>query len=328
MRRRLTLVLGTLLSVFVVSQASTPPGKIDTDDFVWLRGAFTDSSIADQDQWKAVKAWGDACIAAHTEAVRKEIEALGAKPTALALQSYGDDSPCALISNARFALPSIKSWAAFEAALREARPVFRGFVHATVLAEKIVQPKENAPLAERLRQAIVGEQILRLGLAWNEGDNAAPQPMSADGARVLYILLWTEIAKRDHANTAMMQAILAKGGWPKISDVGAEAAEDAWLLVQHADDNPAFQLRAQRAMEPLVAKGEVLPKRYAYLADRVTIKLYGTQVYGTQFYCIDGRRRPKGIAGAAAVDAARKSVGLGSLDDAQKDIDKAFGPHC
>ncbi len=329
MSKRLTLVLGALLSVFAVSQASAPPPvKIDTDDFGWLRGAFADSSVAEQNRWTAVKAWGDACIAAHTETVRKEIEALGAKPSALAPQPYGDDPPCALISSARFALPSIKSWAMFEAGLREARPVFQGFVHATVLAEKIVQSKDDAPLAERLRQAIVGEQILRLGLAWNEGDNAAPQPMSADGARMLYILLWTEIAKRDHANTAMMQEILAKSGWPKISQVGDEAAEDAWLLVQHADDNPAFQLQALRAMEPLVAKGEVLPKRYAYLSDRVTIKLYGTQVYGTQFYCIDGHRRPKGIGGAAEVDAARKSMGLGSLDDAQKDIDKAFGPHC
>ena len=329
MRRRLTLVLGMLLSAFAFSQASvSPPMKIDTDDFVWLRGAFADASITDRNQWTAVKAWGDACIAEHMRTVRKEIEALGAKPAALASQPYGDDPPCALISNARFALPSIKSWPAFAAALREARPVFQGFLHATVLAEKIVQPKETAPLAERLRQAIVGEQMLRLGLAWNEGDNAALQPISADGVRVLDILLWTEIAKRDHANTAMMQEILAKGGWPRISQVGAEAAEDAWLLVQHADDNPAFQLQALRAMEPLVATGEVVPKRYAYLSDRVTIKLYGTQVYGTQFYCIDGLRRPKGIVGAAEVDLARTSVGLGSLDDAQKDIDKAFGPHC
>lgn len=325
----MTVLVAALLSVVAVSQASVPPpAKIDADDFLWLRGAFPDSSAAEQARWAAIKAWGDACVASHSETARQEIEALGARPSALPPQPYGDDPACALIFNAKFALSSIKSWAAFDAGLHEARPVFQGFLHATTLAEKIVRTADKAPLAERLRNAIVGEQILRLGLAWNAGEDAAPQPISGDGERVLDILLWTEIAKRDHANTAMMQDVLATSGWPRISVVGEEAAEDAWLLVQHADDNPAFQLQALRAMTPLVAKGEVSPKHYAYLSDRVTIKLYGTQIYGTQFYCIGGRRQPKGIAGADAVNAARKSVGLGSLKDAQRDIDKAYGPHC
>ncbi len=43
-----------------------------------------------------------------------------------------------------------------------------------------------------------------------------------------------------------------------------------------------------RLMEPLVASKEVSPSNYAYLYDRIMLKLAGKQRYGTQFWCKDG----------------------------------------
>src|SRR4051794_19546723 len=61
----------------------------------------------------------------------------------------------------------------------------------------------------------------------------------------------------DHKNTARLKEIVDKHGWPGKSLVGTAGAQDAWLLVQHADRDPAFQKRCLELMTPLVAKGEV-----------------------------------------------------------------------
>jgi hypothetical protein len=314
--------------LFAAALSAAPPAAIDTQDFAWLRGAFPDSTASDRSRWAAVKAYGDACEADAVRAAKTQVEAAGGKADALKPGIYDAPEPCTLVILARYALPHIKSWAAFDAALREVRPRFLGFMQATTIAEQVAAVDDKAPLAERLHAATVGEQVLRLGLSWNEGANAAPDRISDDARYVLAILLWVDITKRDHANTAMLQALVKTHGWPKISEVGRRGAQDAWLLAQHADDHPAFQVRALAAMKPLLASKEVLPRSYAYLADRVSKALTGTQVYGTQFDCVAGHYVPTGIKTRTAVDAARASVGLGSLADAQKDIEKAYGPHC
>jgi beta-glucosidase len=47
-------------------------------------------------------------------------------------------------------------------------------------------------------------------------------------------------------------------------------------LVQHADDDPVFQLKMLRLMEPLAAGGQVSPRNYALLYDRVMLQMVGT----------------------------------------------------
>ncbi len=44
-------------------------------------------------------------------------------------------------------------------------------------------------------------------------------------------------------------------------------------------------------MEPLILSGEVSKGDYAYLYDRVMLKISGKQRYGTQAMCLDGKRR-------------------------------------
>ena len=52
----------------------------------------------------------------------------------------------------------------------------------------------------------------------------------------------------DVANTERMKEIIEEIGWPTASKVGAEAANKAWLLVQHADHDPEFQERCLELM--------------------------------------------------------------------------------
>jgi hypothetical protein len=113
----------------------------------------------------------------------------------------------------------------------------------------------------------------------------------------------------DREATAKMKQAVAKHGWPSKRIVGADGASAAWLLVQHADADPAFQKECLGLMEPLVTSGEVAGKDYAYLYDRVAISEGRKQRYGTQF---DGDDIAP-LEDPAKVDLRRQSVGLGTL---------------
>src|SRR3546814_19820645 len=63
-----------------------------------------------------------------------------------------------------------------------------------------------------------------------------------------------------------------------LSTVGKDASHAAWLRVQHADADAAWQLRALRLMEPLAQMREASRSNYAYLYDRIMLKLAGNSV--------------------------------------------------
>jgi hypothetical protein len=119
-----------------------------------------------------------------------------------------------------------------------------------------------------------------------------------------------EMAKVDFDNTEWLKRHVADKGWPKYSEVGEKASNAAWLLAQHADHDPLFQLRALRLMEPLLAGKEVSPRNYAYLYDRVMLKLAGKQRYATQLTCENGERIAQPLEDAERVDELRAEVGL------------------
>src|SRR5262245_20457116 len=56
----------------------------------------------------------------------------------------------------------------------------------------------------------------------------------------------------DRACTKRMKEIVDEVGWPVAAKVGKLAANDAWLLVQHADQDPDFQRRCLKLIEPLL----------------------------------------------------------------------------
>jgi hypothetical protein len=138
----------------------------------------------------------------------------------------------------------------------------------------------------------------------------------------------------DSRNTADLKQLLEIHGWFTISRFGGEADTAAWLLVQHADQDRAFQRRVLTMLEPLVKKGETRSEQYAYLYDRVT----RPQRYGTQGHCIGkGRWEPFEIEDPARLDERRASVGLPSeaeyqaqfknlCFESQQGADQATGP--
>jgi len=119
----------------------------------------------------------------------------------------------------------------------------------------------------------------------------------------------------DRAHTERLKKIVAEHGWPTISMVGKDGSHAAWLLVQHATHDMEFMEDALERFSPLVEAGEVSPKNYAYLHDRVQMHNDRPQRYGTQFLQIE----IDGVTHAGVwpmeepqrVDEFRRAVGLG-----------------
>jgi hypothetical protein len=127
--------------------------------------------------------------------------------------------------------------------------------------------------------------------------------------------LGEQIAKIDRDNTEWLKGVIAEHGWPGKALVGPRAGVMAFLLVQHADHDPAFQEKTLPLLEASAKKGEVRAQDVAYLTDRVRVNTGRPQLYGTQFMAKPdgGGMMPKPIEDEANVDARRASVGLEPL---------------
>jgi hypothetical protein len=107
---------------------------------------------------------------------------------------------------------------------------------------------------------------------------------------------------------------VAAHGWFPISTWGEAAGRAAWLLVQHADNDPGFQREVLARMEPLVASKEIEPSNYALLFDRVARAEGKPQRYGSQGECTGpGVWVAADTEDPAGLDRRRASVGLPSM---------------
>ena len=87
----------------------------------------------------------------------------------------------------------------------------------------------------------------------------------------------------DRANTAWLKALFEQCGFPDKDRHGEEAQGNAWLLVQHADHDVAFQKYTLSLLEKMAAqRAEPVRPSFAYLADRVAVAEGRPQLYGTQ----------------------------------------------
>ena len=180
--------------------------------------------------------------------------------------------------------------------------------------------------AENLRLELIKmeaeDQVFRFALIdWNKArDKESPV---SKGLRALR----DELSGVDAKNTARLKEVVAKHGWPGKSLAGEDGAAAAWLLVQHADADPAFQKHCLELMKPLLEKGEVNKRNYAYLTDRVLVSEKKPQIYGTQFNSKDGELTPFPIEDEANVDKRRQAMGLEPLAEYKRRLMEVYGNH-
>jgi hypothetical protein len=136
--------------------------------------------------------------------------------------------------------------------------------------------------------------------------------------------LWRDV---DSTNTALLKEIINTIGWPTVSKVGKEASESAWLIAQHADLDVIFQKECFELMkkEPETEVSEV---DIAYLHDRICVNEKRPQFFGTQFYTNEyGAYGPRPIEDIEHVDERRASIGLDSMSEYKKRLEKKYENH-
>lgn len=137
-------------------------------------------------------------------------------------------------------------------------------------------------------------------------------------------LAFAEMRAVDSANTAWMRDMVASHGWPDRSAVGEDGMGAAFLLVQHADLDTAFQAAMLPMITEAFRRGEAKGQSVALLTDRLAVARNQGQVYGSQATMDSGRVVFHPIADSANVDARRAEMGLPPLAEYRRVLDSVY----
>lgn len=117
------------------------------------------------------------------------------------------------------------------------------------------------------------------------------------------------------SNTAWLKSDLQSHGWYAISAYGADADQAAWLIVQHARHDLAFQAKVLATLEPLWLTGETKPSNFAMLYDQTAHYQGRPGRFGIMGECTaPGVWTPAPQEDPAATDAWRAKAGLPAMD--------------
>lgn len=112
-----------------------------------------------------------------------------------------------------------------------------------------------------------------------------------------------------------LDAAIAEHGWPGLRLVGADGADAAWLLAQHADRLNDARRGWLAPLGGAVETADADPRHLATLTDRVASVAEEPQEYGTLvFFAPDGEAEfAVAVRDPAGLDARRAALGLPSL---------------
>jgi hypothetical protein len=129
------------------------------------------------------------------------------------------------------------------------------------------------------------------------------------------------MARVDRATTRFMRRLLDAHGWLSGGAWGADTEDHAWLLVQHADADPAFQARVLASMQAAVVRGGASAVNLAYLTDRVLQARHQPQEYGTQGRCTAAHAwAPSPIRDPAGLDRRLAAIGMQSFEQYREQV--------
>jgi hypothetical protein len=125
--------------------------------------------------------------------------------------------------------------------------------------------------------------------------------------------LWDLQKKNRQENLDEVEAILRKRGWPKVSEIGEEASEKVFWVVQHAEGERARK-RFLPKLKVACEKNEAKWEYYATMYDRLALAETGKQLYGTQMTRNkDGSIELSPVEAPAFVEKRRRMLGLEPL---------------
>lgn len=174
-------------------------------------------------------------------------------------------------------------------------------------ALKSIHPSDPA-LAAQLAKRYARDQAAEQAVIHAHGFNGSKAGVT-QSASMRHLLA---IQKTD---LEWFKPIVDAHGFPTVQQVGLEGVEHAWMLVQHADTDPAFQAKVLAELKPRLSVEPFLKSDYALLFDRVRIAQHQNQLYGTQFTTRDGRMVMQPTDDVAQLDARRAGMNLMPISD-------------
>ncbi len=128
----------------------------------------------------------------------------------------------------------------------------------------------------------------------------------------------------DSANTHWLKEYVAQWGWPTGAQVGPEAVEAAFLIVQHAVQDTGFMRAMLPAIQEGYRRGDYQGSEVTMLIDRLEVKAGRPQIYGSQLSFTDGKWVLDPLVDSARVDERRKRFGLMPLAEYLRKADSVL----
>jgi hypothetical protein len=153
--------------------------------------------------------------------------------------------------------------------------------------------------------------LRRTLLALQSRDLALRQELQAEGA--LYGGYHPRMEEVHRDNARQLRVLIDRFGWPNERLVGADGAEAAWLIAQHAIAEPDFMRACRSLLEREVTSGTVPKWQLAYLDDRIRVSEGGLQRFGTQFEVTPDGPKLCPVDNPESLDARRLQAGLGPI---------------
>lgn len=156
------------------------------------------------------------------------------------------------------------------------------------------------------------EPLKRELLALQARDLRVRSELAADGS--LFEGYHPRMEDVHRANAEALRTIIGAHGWPDEALVGAEGAEAAWRVAQHAIAEPDFMRECRRLVDEASHAGRVPRWQFAYLDDRIRVFEGKPQHFGTQIDLTPDGPALNALDDPDQVDARRREAGLGSID--------------
>ena len=153
---------------------------------------------------------------------------------------------------------------------------------------------------------------------------------TTQGQSPVLTLLADAMQGRHAENESVLLDMLDRDGWPRISDVGAEAAYAAGNVLNHTD--LSTRLAYMHHLRAACEAGEADWSDYAHVYDRTELESGRPQLFGTQMEMDEGSGRyvARELADPEGVDALRLERGMeplaAQLERFNSSMSRDFGP--
>ena len=173
-----------------------------------------------------------------------------------------------------------------------------------------IKPADPALARELARRAKADQAARRKVML------ATARPSKADMRHLMEV---------DKSNLAWLKQQVAAHGFPTLAQVGVNGIQQAWLLTQHADGDPALQARVLAQLKPRLARESFMRADFALLTDRVRLARHEKQIYGSQFRARGGHWVLRPVEDPAHLDARRARMNLMPMASYRCVINASYG---